>query len=497
MSDTTLRNSLIRLAHAKPELRSALLPLLTKRAEDAGVAEAKRAVEGLTSLLAAKLGGNVTGVTARTYDEGYAEAKGEVSVPNLPSIKLGGDDDATIEVSMDTNPNGKVVVYFSYVLGDPRLRWLASKVYDLSVSGADLDEAVQEATKSVQALPALLESTRNLEAMRRDANEHFKQAVPELNEWVRKALIHSGVVGPVKVWGHPVGSSGGFLTDDGVPYAAQRIVIEGLIGEAEGRDVKQSQEVLANTRKVLVKALSRFFHGGVTAKLSSKPAYWSAYTYNTTVILYFKDAPVPNMKVAAGQPNYADLTKRLTMLLGAMRPSESEMVTAVAQTLQAWATANGLAVRHNLQDIAEDLLYNAYTPGKPTVDARQVLRVMQGQYASAFTSRVAAAGIPVTLKREVKLKDGTVLPKGASGSLRFNASSPRVVTVDFDTRPNTNLGVAGLYENFGRPFTKVPSMSSLSRMADGLSKSVTGKTVEPDGYGPDGSPSWLLVLGMI
>jgi hypothetical protein len=122
--------------------------------------------------------------------------------------------------------------------------------------------------------------------------------VPELNEWVRKALIHSGVVGPVKVWGHPVGGSGGFLTDDGVPYAAQSIVIEGLIGAAEGRDAKRSQEALANTRKVLTKALSRFSSNGVVAKLSSKPAYWSQYTYNTTVILYFKDAPVPNMKLA-------------------------------------------------------------------------------------------------------------------------------------------------------------------------------------------------------
>lgn len=64
-------------------------------------------------------------------------------------------------------------------------------------------------------------------------------------------------------------------------------------------------------------------------------------------------------------------------------------------------------------------------------------------------------------------------------------------------RPNTNLGVAGLYENFGRPFMKVPSMRTLTQMGEGLSKSVTGKTVEPDGYGPDGSPSWLLVLGMI
>lgn len=108
-----------------------------------------------------------------------------------------------------------------------------------------------------------------------------------------------------------------------------------------------------------------------------------------------------------------------------------------------------------------------------------------------------AGGIPVTVKKNITLKDGTVIGAGTRGSLRFNEQSPRQAIVDFDTRPNTKLGVANLFDYFGRPFMKVPSMSTLSRMADGLSKSVTGKTVEPDGYGPDGSPSWLLILGMI
>jgi hypothetical protein len=204
-----------------------------------------------------------------------------------------------------------------------------------------------------------------------------------------------------------------------------------------------------------------------------------------------------SLLVAAGQPDYANLTKRLTMLLNSMSPSHAKMVEAVSQTLQAWATANGLDVRHNLKEIAEDLLYNAYSPGKPTVDARQVLRVMQGQYASAFTSRVAAAGIPVTLKKKLSLKDGTVIEAGEKGTLRFNEQTPRQAVVDFDVRPNTKLGCRLLGDYFGRPFMKEPSMSALENMGDGIAKSVTGKKVEPDGYGPDGSPSWLLALGYI
>jgi hypothetical protein len=47
-------------------------------------------------------------------------------------------------------------------------------------------------------------------------------------------------------------------------------------------------------------------------------------------------------------------------------------------------------------------------------------------------------------------------------------------------------------------FTKKPSIRTLEKRSwDGISKSVTGKKVEADGYGPDGSPSWELVMGII
>jgi hypothetical protein len=46
--------------------------------------------------------------------------------------------------------------------------------------------------------------------------------------------------------------------------------------------------------------------------------------------------------------------------------------------------------------------------------------------------------------------------------------------------------------------TKAPSIRSLQRQDwDGVVKTVTGHKVEPDGFGPDGSPSWMLVVGII
>ena len=43
-----------------------------------------------------------------------------------------------------------------------------------------------------------------------------------------------------------------------------------------------------------------------------------------------------------------------------------------------------------------------------------------------------------------------------------------------------------------------PSFEELkAAVFDSVCPSITGDTVEPDGYGPDGAPSWLLLLGAI
>ena len=47
-------------------------------------------------------------------------------------------------------------------------------------------------------------------------------------------------------------------------------------------------------------------------------------------------------------------------------------------------------------------------------------------------------------------------------------------------------------------FVKQPSMKTLEKYSyDGIAKTVTGQRTEPDGHGADGSPSWLLVMGII
>ena len=140
------------------------------------------------------------------------------------------------------------------------------------------------------------------------------------------------------------------------------------------------------------------------------------------------------------------------------------------------------------QVLGRDVARNLSLPG---------YRAAAASYKAGGAGKKAAAGIPVTLKREVKLKDGTVIGVGEKGTVRFDEAKPTVAIVDFASRPNTRLSTRQLGDYFGRPFMKMPSMSALEDMGDGIAKSVTGKRVEPDGFGPDGSPSWLLALGYI
>ncbi len=73
-----------------------------------------------------------------------------------------------------------------------------------------------------------------------------------------------------------------------------------------------------------------------------------------------------------------------------------------------------------------------------------------------------------------------------------------VMTVTLPDGRQANLSYFRAYERFGSPFTKPPTEETMWKWSDlGIACTVTGKRTEPDGHGPDGSPSWLLALGLI
>ena len=92
------------------------------------------------------------------------------------------------------------------------------------------------------------------------------------------------------------------------------------------------------------------------------------------------------------------------------------------------------------------------------------------------------------LWKDVKLKDGTILPKGI------------VVTVTPGTLDIANVitpegrELKLLYRSVFRP----PSVRQLEKWEwDGYCMTPSGKKVEPDGHDSEGYPSWLRILGII
>ena len=100
-------------------------------------------------------------------------------------------------------------------------------------------------------------------------------------------------------------------------------------------------------------------------------------------------------------------------------------------------------------------------------------------------------------KKEIKMKDGSVLPEGKRFQIRWEETSighrPRVKAHDSESEFKISNGTA--IKMLGK---KQPSVSSLSRWdSNGNCKSILGETVEPDGTDSYGSPSWLIVKGLI
>lgn len=101
-----------------------------------------------------------------------------------------------------------------------------------------------------------------------------------------------------------------------------------------------------------------------------------------------------------------------------------------------------------------------------------------------------------TLKKEIKFKDGTIFPANSKICFSSVENSTTLCSIYLEKDPTKSYKIKWLsFVQFCG--IKIPSMNQLHKYSDGISKSITGYKVEPDGYGPDGAPSWLIVLGYI
>jgi hypothetical protein len=91
--------------------------------------------------------------------------------------------------------------------------------------------------------------------------------------------------------------------------------------------------------------------------------------------------------------------------------------------------------------------------------------------------------------KEIRLKDGTTIAKGLN--VTFTEESNRVCLVEAPGHPEPlRIRITSAF--------KVPGMDTLERWGNmGKCKTPSGQWTECDGHGPDGAPSWMLVLSLI
>ena len=89
-----------------------------------------------------------------------------------------------------------------------------------------------------------------------------------------------------------------------------------------------------------------------------------------------------------------------------------------------------------------------------------------------------------------------VIPKGTELVVHFSEADPGRLYFEYFGFLRSSL-MWRAHMNF-TGFSKAPGFKALEKWeSDGVCKTPTGFRVEPDGWGPDGSPSWLLAMGMI
>ena len=107
----------------------------------------------------------------------------------------------------------------------------------------------------------------------------------------------------------------------------------------------------------------------------------------------------------------------------------------------------------------------------------------------------------IQLKRELsysKHEVPCVVPMGVEVLVYWSEKVPSRVYFEFQGALRATR-VANMSKTFFGKFKKMPTERTLEKWDNrgGYCETVTGFRTEPDGYGPDGSPSWMLVLGVI
>jgi hypothetical protein len=90
------------------------------------------------------------------------------------------------------------------------------------------------------------------------------------------------------------------------------------------------------------------------------------------------------------------------------------------------------------------------------------------------------------------------IPAGEQVQVYFSETNPSRLFLYHEPTDRVVLCRADSASKSFTGFRNVPGQRRLNDMVlDSVATTITGQRTEPDGYGADGSPSWLLVLGLI
>lgn len=229
-----------------------------------------------------------------------------VSDPRLPGLEK------TLTLRWTKYQVDVVTVSVNADLGDSRwvknmIKSMTGSSYLRTASDGDLTTVVREAKPKVKELMDVLNPIIMMEGQRRRSSKTFDKAFDLVKDKIKDALDDLGMDAREVLGGIQGGQAN--VNDDGAPYAVANLTIKGLLHEEDTEDADWVRNIASVVRTEITAVLSRFSReGDVVAKMSPN-SNWSALTYGTNIIFYFKNGPVPKVKfgssdvLAAHQPN--------------------------------------------------------------------------------------------------------------------------------------------------------------------------------------------------
>lgn len=99
-----------------------------------------------------------------------------------------------------------------------------------------------------------------------------------------------------------------------------------------------------------------------------------------------------------------------------------------------------------------------------------------------------------SVKKDIKLRSGAVIAAGTKVRCEFSPDSSSTFRV-FSTADKPMRMPYTAASNYLNGFKKEPSMAALEKYSnDGICPTPLGARVEPDGHGPHGEPSWIIIM---